>query len=96
MATVMQSTIQCHSSMISMVTNFGTGLGVVICHNAISACVISRVGRGACVAMAMLLTVLFCLHGLCLWLYKYMPYKGKIEHTLFPGKGKWSTACFEN
>ena len=46
-----------------MVTNFGTDLGVVICYNAISVCVICRVYTGVCVAMAMLLTSVFCLHG---------------------------------
>ena len=53
-----------------MVTNFGTGLGVVICHNVIYVCVICRVCTGVCVAMAMLLTVFFCLYMSCLWLNK--------------------------
>ena len=46
-----------------MVTNFGADLGVVICYNAISVCVISRVYTGVCVAMVMLLTSVSCLHG---------------------------------
>ena len=56
--------------VISTVINFGTDLGVVICHNVISVCVMCRVGTGICVAMAMLLTVFYCLHGSCLCLHK--------------------------
>ena len=66
-----------------MVINFGTGLGVVIYHNAISACVISRVGRGVCCYG----NVVDSLRGLCLWLHKTHHTKEN-SHTLFPGKGK--------
>ena len=64
-------------SVISMVTNFGIGLGVVICHHVINVCIICRVCTGVCLAMAMLLTVFFCLHVWVLSLVKQVPYKGK-------------------
>ena len=58
----MYFTLKEKKSVISMETNFGSGLGVAICHNVISVRVICWVCTGVCVAMAMLLTVFLCLH----------------------------------